>query len=352
MKRRVLSIIMCLCMIMTLVPFSALAAPAEGNVTNGYYDETGAWQAGGDGTKSYTAEDGTKLTLGKTAEDKGNNTYDITLQVKAERSEEITPPGAAATVLVIDVSGSMEWCANCGEDSHKSSCPYYQSGRYADNDVTTAQSRMAAAKAAAINFLDSYKGDAAGSGRYVAIVKFSTLSSVVLDWVDVSTTAGYNSAVSKINGLSPDGGTNLEQGLYTANSQFSKDAVKSVDKAQHYVVALTDGGPTYYGIKSGWFGNEPAGGSGSSGSSTINSKTATTATTLRSNSTVYTVCFGVANENTYSGGPKVGEFLRDSIASSGCAYNAGDAQELYAAFAEISKSISSSIGSSGEGAHV
>ena len=356
MKKRVLSIIMCICMIMTLMPLSVFATD-DGNVTNGYYDESGVWQAGGDGTKSYTAEDGTKLTLGKTAEDKGNDTYEVTLQVKAETSEELTPPGAAATVLVIDVSGSMDWCANCGSSSHKSSCPNYQSGWFADNSVKSSQSRISAAQTAAKNFLDSYKGNAAGAGRYVAIVKFSTLSSVVLDWVDVSTTDGYKSAVSKINGLSADGGTNLEQGLYTANSQFSKNAVKSVDKAQHYVVALTDGAPTYYGKS----GSSPAGGGGSDGSATTNSKTATTAATLRNNATVYTVCFGVANEYTWSDwglisgttyGPKVGDFLRDSIATSGCAYNAADAQELYTAFADISNSISSSIGSSGEGAYV
>lgn len=180
MKRRLLSIFMCLCMIMTFMPFSVFAAD-EGNVTNGYYDKTGAWHNGGDGTKSYTANDGTRLTLSKTAEDKGNNNFEITLQVIAERTKELTPPGAAATVLVIDVSGSMSWCANCGTDT------FYHTR---DCDKTTRQSRMAAAKTAAKNFLNSYKGDAAGSGRYVSIVIFSTDASVSQDWVDVSTTEG------------------------------------------------------------------------------------------------------------------------------------------------------------------
>ncbi len=345
MKRRLLSIFMCLCVIMTFVPFSVFAAD-EGNVTNGYYDETGAWQKGGDGTKSYTANDGTKLTLSKTAEDKGNDNFEITLQVIAERTKELTPPGAAATVLVIDVSGSMKWCANCGTDT----------SRHAkDCDKNTRQSRMDAAKTAAKDFLNSYKGDAAGSGRYVSIVKFSTDASVSQDWIDVSTTEGYNAAVSVIDSLSAEGGTNLEQGLYKANAQFSKDAVKSIEKAQHYVVALTDGTPTYYG--------NPVKGDGGSGSETTNSETAATAATLRGNSSVYTVCFGVADEYTWEKffglfkGPKVGEFLRDSIATLAdgdktYAYNASNVTELNTAFAEISKSISSDIGSSGAGASV
>ena len=343
MKRRLLSIFMCLCMIMTFMPFSVFAAD-EGNVTNGYYDETGAWHNGGDGTKSYTANDGTRLTLSKTAEDKGNNNFEITLQVIAERTKELTPPGAAATVLVIDVSGSMARCANCGTDNlrHARDC-----------DKTTRQSRMDAAKTAAKNFLNSYKGDAAGSGRYVSIVKFSTDASVSQNWVDVSTTKGYNAAVSVIDSLSAGGGTNLEQGLYKANAQFSEDAVKSIEKAQHYVVALTDGTPTYYG--------NPAEGDGRLGSEETNSETAATAATLRGNSSVYTVCFGVADEYTWKGksdnGPKVGEFLCDSIATPAdgdktYAYNASNATELYTAFAEISKSISKDIGSSGAGASV
>ena len=345
MKRRLLSIFMCLCVIMTFVPFSVFAAD-EGNVTNGYYDETGAWQKGGDGTKSYTANDGTKLTLSKTAEDKGNDNFEITLQVIAERTKELTPPGAAATVLVIDVSGSMKWCANCGTDT----------SRHAkDCDKNTRQSRMDAAKTAAKDFLNSYKGDIAGSGRYVSIVKFSTDASVSQDWIDVSTTEGYNAAVSVIDSLSAEGGTNLEQGLYKANAQFSKDAVKSIEKAQHYVVALTDGAPTFYG--------NPVKGDGGSGSKTTNSETAATAATLRGNSSVYTVCFGVANEYTWEEffglfkGPKVGDFLRDSIATPAdgdktYAYNASNVTELNTAFAEISKSISNDIGSSGAGASV
>ena len=343
MKRRLLSIFMCLCMIMTFMPFSVFAAD-EGNVTNGYYDKTGAWHSGGNGTKSYTANDGTRLTLSKTAEDKGNNNFEITLQVIAERTKELTPPGAAATVLVIDVSGSMARCANCGTNT----------SRHArDCDKTTRQSRMDAAKTAAKNFLNSYKGDAAGSGRYVSIVIFSTDASVSQDWVDVSTTKGYNAAVSVIDSLSEGGGTNLEQGLYKANAQFSEDAVKSIEKAQHYVVALTDGTPTYYG--------NPAEGDGRLGSEETNSETAATAATLRGNSSVYTVCFGVADEYTWKGksdnGPKVGEFLCDSIATPAdgdktYAYNASNATELYTAFAEISKSISKDIGSSGAGASV
>ena len=328
-------------MLLSLVPATALAAEGDANVTNGNYTADGVWSAGGNGTVSYSAKDGTQLELSKTAEDKGDNTFEITLQVKATSTATITPPGAAATVLVIDVSGSMAWCANCGAK---------QGSNHAYNcDRNTRTSRMAAAKTAAINFLDSYKGDIAGSGRYVSIVKFSTLSSVAQDWVDVSTTAGYNAAVSAINGLSANGGTNLEQGLSTANTQMAKDDVKNVAKDKKNVVVLTDGAPTYYGINKS--GTKPAGGDGDEGSYTINSKTAATAGTLRGSAKVYTVCFGVAKDSTYSGGPTVGNFLRDSIATNETgktyAYNANNAEELYEAFKEISSTVIHGLDGSG-----
>ena len=109
------------------------------------------------------------------------------------------------------------------------------------------------------------------------------------------------------------------------------------------VVALTDGAPTHYG-ESGWFGPS---GSGSSGSKKINKETAETAKKLKEIANLYTVCFGAENTKTYSGGPTVGDFLRDSIASSASnktyAYNADNADQLNKAFEEISQTITSGL---------
>ena len=132
----------------------------------------------------------------------------------------------AATVLVIDTSGSMgEGCQRW--HIHNSSCP----------------SRLKDAKTAAINFLNSYK--AGGDGRYVALVRFSTGATVAAGWQDVSTPDGYTAILNALDGLSADGGTNLEQGLVNAQNLFN-DSTVSVIPAKH-VVALTDGEPTYYG---------------------------------------------------------------------------------------------------------
>ena len=91
----------------------------------------------------------------------------------------------------------------------------YLDNWFPDNSVKTEETRLAAAKTAATNFLDSYKGDTAGVGRYVSLVSFAGSASVKCDWQDVSTTAGYNAVVRAIRSLSANGGTNWMRVLKT-----------------------------------------------------------------------------------------------------------------------------------------
>ena len=340
MKKRFLAMLMAVVMLIGIIPTGVIAdetdAPVE--ITYGSYNEEGEWVLTGD---SSVTENG--ITLSKTAVRKSENTYEVTLRVETSTTTS-TVAASAATVLVIDVSGSMDYCADCktttgfwGGAYHSEGCKHYNQR---DNEVTYAQSRMAAAKTAAISFLNSYCDAPADSGRYVSVVKFSDNGSVVQDWIDVSggkdDNANYNTVVGVINGLSANGGTNLDDGLYDANAQFNESEVSGIKNK--FTVALTDGIPTYArgGI-----------GGGSNGSSTINSATAATAATLRGNSKVYTVCVGVANDTCYNGGPTVGNFLANSVATSGCAYNADNASELYDAFAAITEDITSGLALSG-----
>ena len=345
MKKRILSILLVLVMAFSMLPVTALAVdddPPAPPVVYGSYDESGNWVEDPNSDGSYTdAESG--ITVSKTAESTGNpNEYTITLKVETGTTT-TTVASEAATVLIIDVSGSMEFCAECGGDGlHKSSCKHFNP---LWDLVTQDQSRMAAAKAAARSFIETYAGEAEGSGRYLAIVSFSTGASTVLGWTDVSTSEGKTSAKNAVNGLSAGGGTNLDDALRTATGLMDDNPVSSLENK--FTVALTDGAPTFYINSRG-----ETVGDGGTGSAETNAATAASAAELRQLCTLYTVCFGAAKEYCWNNGrndrgPLVGDFLRDSIATPGCAYDAANTEALNAAFASITEDITSSIDISG-----
>ena len=332
LKKRALALLMCICMIVTLLPVAAFAD--EPAVVYGQYDaETGAWQqvTGSDGSATYETDGGNSLTLSKTAKPLGDNTYQIDLKVVSTQTTTTTPPGVAATVLVIDVSGSMK-----GD-------------------------RIAAAKDAALEFVSTYAGKTPDTGRYVAVVPFSSSGYgdhlKVCGWQDVSTVAGKTAVDNAINGLGANGGTNLDAGLRKANALLQDNIVNGV--ASKNVIALTDGVPTFY-INS-W--NDEVDAHSSYGCPDTNAATAITAETLRNSAAVYTVCFGAADDVCWekdsvhawnmigfakewhkTAGPTVGEFLQDSIATAETyAYNADNTEDLLEAFKAITSSITEGI---------
>ena len=365
MKKRIFALIMAMCLALSLLPASVFAENESGSdVVYGKYGTGTTWtQDNGIGTIEYKTGDGNTITLSKKATSLGDNTYRIDLEVKTTQTTTTTPPGAAATVLVIDTSGSMDYCSDCGqENSHADGCKYYNRN-WRDNSIKNGQTRLAAAKEAAISFLDAYKGDTAGVGRYVSLVSFAGSASVKCDWQDVSTPAGYDAVVRAIRNLSANGGTNLDAGLKNAANQFTKSAVSGISKDSKNVIALTDGIPTYYGNNTSQHG--------SYGCPDTNKATAASAAKLKESASLYTVCFGAANDRCWTAGsthdwvwtpwgaqevkhdtegPLVGAFLRDSIATSATAdttyaYNAANSAELNAAFKAITTSITTGISS-------
>lgn len=324
-RKHGLALLLCICMIFTLLPFSALAdaTAKDGDIVYGTYGDDGKWQEDKNlnDTATYSLSGENALTLTKTATKTADNTYRIDLKVVMTQTTSTTPPGSAATVLVIDTSGSM-----------------------ADNN------KLVDAKKAAISFLEKYKGDTANTHRYVSVVSFNDTASVTINWKDVSVPANYTAVVNAINGLRAKDGTNLDQALLKAKAQFSADTVKDIPASAKNVIALTDGCPTYYGD-----GKEQH---GSYGCPDTNKATAKTATELKTVAGVYTVCFGAANEKCWTkdsahrwidydvkekhptDGPKVGDFLKDSIATSAShAYNADNTTELMSAFEAITNTI-------------
>lgn len=376
-RKRGLALLMCICMIFTLLPFSVFAEDAEnGNrggtegtaqpsVVYGQQDNNGKWKqvANAKDTVTYPVDNqGNTVTLKKTATPTGNkNEYKIDFEVITTETSS-TKAGDAATVLVIDVSGSMGDCATCGNEkglAHKIAYGH------------AFESRIAAAQTAAKQFIDAFKSDSAK--RYVSVVSFSTDSRVACEWKDVSTVAGYKAAIKAIEGLSAGGGTNLDAGLQTANTQLSKITVASIKANAKNVIALTDGMPTFYVGGDGKNGNH-----GSTGCPITNDRTEASATTLKNSAALYTVCFGAASDkcwsdwvyneynNTYEyypsifdkiscsdsrhaqDGPSVGDFLKNSIATQATndktyAYNAANTKDLLKAFKDITDTITEGI---------
>lgn len=240
--KRLLTWVLVLVMTLSLLPLNVLAdeTASSGNVKYGTIDKDGKWTAteNGTGTNNITGIKGVK-SVSKTAkpitDEYGkiiSNQYDVTLKVELEQTTSTTPPGAAATVLVIDLSGSMNGCASC--KSKKESNSYYHDKNCTlynkkSNKVTPSQSRMDAAKEAAKSFIMTYSGrfdendnetttENLNLGRWVCLVWFNTTGGAG-DWLDVSNKDAYQKAINTSN-WNAQGGTNLDCGLKFADHQL------------------------------------------------------------------------------------------------------------------------------------
>ena len=332
---KALALLLCFCFLLGPTA-SVVFADDNSRVISGYYDENDNWQPG-EGPGYYVINDNTTLTLNKTAEPTENvNEYTITLTAVVRSAATIIPADSAATVLVIDTSGSMNGCASC-RSRHVSSI-FYDYYVHADGcpcgngTVAEKDSRMHAAKQAALSFLNEYKGENV-SNRYTAVVVYHDLATKKCDWCDITTEEGLATVESAIGTLTASGGSNMQQGLQKAIDLFNDETIDSAAKYLRNVVLLTDGAPTYYGTR-------PSG-SGSEGSFATNNATIVTANDLKNRiNHLYTVCYGAKNENCYSGGPKVGDFLKNNISNGeGYAFDAESLTELNAAFANITETI-------------
>ena len=398
--KRLLTWVLVLVMTLSLLPLNVLA-DASDNVKYGTIGEDGKWTEteNGTGTNNSTGITGVK-SVSKTAKPATDeygkiisNQYDVTLKVELEQTTSTTPPGAAATVLVMDHSGSMNGYASCNSWQspfgnayyHAEDCKYKQDQYY--TEVEDSQSRMAAATQAVKSFIKTYSGrfDENGKetttenlnlGRWVCLVWFNKTGGVVGShgWLDVSNKDAYDTAINT-NGWKAQEGTNLDCGLKLANNQLQQDAVKNIGKSLKDVVVLTDGQPTYYLRNLRWHefsADIEIGGTkykvehdGKSCDEDTFRNTKDSATNLKQNASVYTVCFGASEEKitnyddqtgdeiwvgpTYSE-IAVGDYLKTKIATPQTgdktyAYDASNTDGLMSAFAAITKDIVSGLNS-------
>ena len=336
--KRLLTWVLVLVMTLSTLPLNVLAVEtASSDVKIGHYNENGNWT---EGAPIQNLPMGVN-SVSKTAEPTGNpNEYRVTLEVVLKETT-TNVPSQAATVLVIDTSGSMG--CQIEEHEHNFLC-ILGCSKVEHKHSSACDCRLKDAKAAAINFLDSYRLNAT-AGRYVALVAFSKYATVVKEWQDVSSTEGYTAILNAINNLSANGGTNLEQGLVKAKDLLSYSTVSGIT-AKH-VVALTDGEPTYYG--------PGANGNGNYCTDKTFEATNTAANNLKTVARLHTICFGASTQNmlkeehifkenvywTFT----VSGYLATYVASPESAYSADNADQLNRVFAAISKDITSGLSS-------
>lgn len=322
-RGRILSILIVLAMAFTMLPTSVFAAEIPDNTYNpvvnaggtNYYDTAGK-----------ESESGKEIVnISKTAESTGvENEFEITLEVRTTVNiEEISVTEDTATVLVMDVSGSMDWCASCSNKGAHS--------------THGSQTRLAAAKSSAKTFLktyaDSAKEDEEGNKpqRLISIVKFATDGKMAAEWtwIDVATTAGYNTAVGVIDSLSANGRTNIDAGLMLARNLYSESGAFADHKAitNRNVILLTDGEANRYATTDSTGLGTIFGNTGDS-TSTAETRAATRAGEVKALAKLYTIAYAEA-KSAWLGG----------LASSGCNHDAKNASQLEIAFLEISKQI-------------
>lgn len=385
MRKRIIALFLALILTVGLLPTVALATegdtPAAGtsnDVKNGYYEGT-TWKEGplNQGKLPTGVE-----SVSKTAKPTSNpNEYEVTLEVVLKKTESQENPGSAATVLVLDHSGSMNGCAYCKSTTddgvnyyHTEGCKYDKPHQWVM--VTSEQSRMSAATKAVKDFIKTYSGrfDENGQettiadlnlGRWVCLVWFNKKGGVTGggDWVDVSNKSGYQTATNT-NGWKAHDGTNLDCGLRLADHWLKQSPVASINKSLKNVIVLSDGEPTFYLSKgvsikgSIKIGNTTyyVHGSGKDCKKDTYNTTKITAATLRNSASVYTVCFGASGNEIKdydkNGNQKitVGNYLKQKIATQPktgsqetFAYDAANADALNKAFAAITNTIVSGL---------
>ena len=308
-----------LMMSLSLAPVKANALTTDGSLTKGYYNDASQWV---EGQLSQTLPEGIQ-SVDKTAEALGNNTYKMKLKVVTKQKVE-TFTKKAATVLVIDSSGSM-----------------------------IGKKRMKSIRNAAKAFVQSYAGKDENTGRYLAIVDFDSDVEVRLNWTDVSSTRGEETAYEAIDDLRALGGTNLDAGIKQGTALFKNTAIKDIKKENRNAIVFTDGKPKKYLVECQHkkpkrndividgvvYDKENKGGVEAAAKAA-----AKDAKLLRNQSTVYAVSYGTDKKPMWKDGPFVSEYLRDNIATSpDKAYDRSETDDLTELFKAISGSITTGI---------
>ena len=134
MTKRIIALLLALILTVGLLPTVALAdAPAaDTNVVSGSIGKDGKWTTAAPDQSNMPEGVETVSKTAKKVVDKENE-YEVKLEVVLKKTESQENPGSAATVLVLDHSGSMNGCAYCKSTTddgsiyyHTRGCKYYK----------------------------------------------------------------------------------------------------------------------------------------------------------------------------------------------------------------------------------
>ena len=312
--KKAAALLLALCMALSLSVTAFAAEETEAVVSNQVGDYLAYDSDGNSGAYTNvtlkTTEDG-KVTLSKTIQQTGKDAFDITLHVTTtEDLEVIKKARDAAIVIVMDVSGSMQFamdgggfCATCNNDKYYTDaykCCHggWQSawavpGKLDQNGDDHGDTRFALMESAVSVFLNDFADETGTAKRMVSMVCYNDKVEKELGWVNVTEADGMAAAQDVVApgalAALTGGDTNTSLGLHYANEYLKDAAVKGIENT--YVLLLTDGAP-YTAIQYKADGTINPRVSGVGYDCDLTKAAADKLKEDHKNTEVYTVCFG------------------------------------------------------------
>ena len=223
MKKRLLAMLMALALLVSLMPMGVLAYGGQGN-------------GGGGEPLSPSSVGNDDVTISKTAERTGEDTWKVTMTVTAKEQVQSEP---LELVLLLDRSGSMAWCTHMEHGNYFGENHYYfRGGEWCnyEGEYSGTDSRQAIAGNAAKDLIDRLAE--MGISASVSVVGFSGDdydTHGVISQMTPLTTSNADSIKNSIPTRGAVGGTHMNDGLKMADDQFSPNATNKV------IVLLADG---------------------------------------------------------------------------------------------------------------
>ena len=218
-RKRGLALLMCICMIFTLLPFSALA-------------ETGG-ESGAEQPVSVESSGDNGVMLKKTVTKQNDDTYKVTLEQYVTGTVTQGTVTPIDVVLVLDVSGSMEkgFSSTSKINSLKSAVNSF---------IDTIAKDSQDSKIAIVKFAGD-KSDTVGNTTYKEGGYTYNHTQIVKGLTSVKD--GVEDLKSAVNSLNPAGATRADYGMEKAISVFGNANNVPTDR-QRVVIMFTDGTPT------------------------------------------------------------------------------------------------------------
>ena len=252
MKKRILSLVLCAVMLLSMCLFMGAGVTQDAAEAAGEVPQTAVFTEAGPFRPAVSVRpqplraaadraaggDGLELSKEVTANGSG-----YTVHLEAYTTGTVTTTTSIAPcdiVLVLDQSGSMAY-------------------NFDGNETSTDSARRQYAMKQAVNtFIEAVadKYNAEKSDHRIAVVTFGTNASTLMDWTLVTpaetdtaeSPSGETALKAKINGLpsEPEGATNVADGMRSAQALMQGDSgyTGTNTKRQKVVILFTDGVPT------------------------------------------------------------------------------------------------------------